>query len=146
MIVPFVLLLVALLPVVGMRADIWTVGLVSGILSAALMILAIALPVTSLGRLTRLLRPVLILALAAPAGWMLLQVIPLPHGLTNPIWASASAALNERLPGVISIDVGDTLLSLARYCAVIGVAIITAAVALDRERAAHILYILVAIA
>jgi hypothetical protein len=144
--IPFLILLVALLPVIGMRDDVWTVGLVSAILSAALMVMAVALPVTSLGRFTRLLRPVLILALAAPAAWMLLQIIPLPHALTNPIWASASAALNERLHGVISVDIGDTFLSLARYCAVIAIALVTAAVALDRERAAYILYILVAIA
>jgi hypothetical protein len=146
MMVPFLLLLAALLPAIGMRDDVWTVGLVSGILSAALMILAVALPVTSLVRITRLLRPVLLVALAAPAIWMLLQVIPLPHALINPIWASTSAALNERLQGVISVDIGDTLLSLARYCAVIAIAVVTAAVALDRERAAHILYVLVAIA
>jgi hypothetical protein len=146
MIVPFIMVSVALLPVIGMRNDIWAIGLVSGILSVALMVMAVALPVTSLGRLTRLLRPVLILALAAPAACMLLQVIPVPHPLTNPIWASTSAALNERLNGVISIDVGATLLSFARYCTVIAVALCTAAVALDRERAAHILYILVAIA
>jgi hypothetical protein len=146
MIVPFIMLLLALLPVIGTRDDVWTLGLVSGVLAVALMILAIALPVTRLDRFTRLLRPLLVLALAAPAVWMFLQVLPLPRALTNPIWASASVALNERLPGVISIDIGDTLLSLARYCAVIAVALIAAAVALDRERAAHILYILVVIA
>ena len=70
-------------------------------------------------------------------------MIPLPaHALANPIWASASGALNQRLSGVISIDIGATLLSLARYSAVLAAALVTTALALDRQRAAQILYIL----
>jgi hypothetical protein len=149
MIVPFITLasLVALIPAFVVIEGAWVIGAVSAILAAALMITAIALPVTSLTRLTRLLRPVLILVLAAPAVWMLLQVSPMPaRTLANPIWASAAAALNQQLAGAITVDIGATLLSLAQYCAVVAAALVTAAVTLDRQRAKHILFILVVIA
>jgi hypothetical protein len=149
MIVPFITLasLVALIPAFVMLEGAWVIGAVSAILATALMITAIALPVTSLTRLTRLLRPVLILVLAAPALWMLLQVCPMPaRALANPIWASAAAALNQQLAGAITVDIGATLLSLVQYCAVVAAALVTAAVTLDRQRAKHILFILVVIA
>lgn len=147
MIVVFVTLaaLVMLGPVLGMLNPVWAIGVASAILAAALMIMAIALPVNNLNRFTRLLRPALLL-LAAPALFMLLQVIPIPwRGLANPIWASASAALNQRFSGAITVDIGATLLSLAQYVAVIAAAVLTAAVTLDRQRARHILHLLMVI-
>jgi hypothetical protein len=146
MIAPFIMLLIALIPVIGMRDEALTVGVVSATLAVVLIIMAIALPVTSFGRFRRLLPPVFTLLLAAPALWMLVQVIPMPHALANPIWASTSAALNKRLSGVITIDIGATLLSLAQYCAVVAAALVTAGVTLDRQRAAQVLNILVVIA
>jgi hypothetical protein len=145
MIAPFIVLLIALIPVIGIRDEVLTVGVVSATFAVVLIIMAMALPVTSLGRFRRLLPPVFTLLLAAPALWMLVQIIPMPHALANPIWASTSAALNERLSGVITIDIGATLLSLAQYCAVVAAALVTAAVTLDRQRAAQILNILVMI-
>jgi hypothetical protein len=145
MIVPFIILalLVALVPAFETLDGVWTIGAASAILAAALMIIAVALPAMNLFRFSRLLRPILVVVLAAPVLWMLVQVIPLPaHALANPIWASASGALNQRFSGVISIDIGATLLSLVRYCAVLAAALVTTAVALDRQRAAQILYIL----
>jgi hypothetical protein len=71
----------------------------------------------------------------------------MPAGaLANPIWASAAAALNQQLAGAVTVDIGATLLSLTQYCAVVAAALVTAAVALDRQRAKHILFILVAVA
>ena len=146
MIVPFVTLasLVVLFPAFETFDGVWAIGTASASLAAALMIIAIALPAINLIRFTRLLRPILVVVLAAPVLWMLVQVIPLPaHALANPIWASASGALNQRLSGVISIDIGATLLSLAHYCAVLAAAVVATALALDRQRAAQILQILV---
>ena len=128
MIVPFITLasLVALIPAFVGLEGVWVIGAISAILTAALMITAIALPVASLTRLARLLRPVLILVLAAPALWMLLQVTPMPaRALANPIWASAAAALNQQLAGAITVDIGATLLSLVQYCAVVAAALVT---------------------
>jgi hypothetical protein len=148
MIVPSVMLasLVALIPALGMLDGVGMIGAVSAMLAAALMVLSIALPAASLVRFTRMLRPVVVVVLAAPALWMILQIIPMPAGaLVNPIWASASAALHQRFAGTITVDVGATLLSLAQYCAVIAAALVTAAVTLDRQRARHVLYILMVI-
>jgi len=147
MIIPFIALalMLAFIPV-GMRDDIWTIGAASGILAAALMMIAIALPVTSLARLVRLLSPALLAVLAVPALWMLFQVIPMPaRSLANPIWGSASAALHQSDGRAITIDIGETMLALARYAAMVAAALVTTAVALDRQRAAHILHILVAV-
>ena len=148
MIVPFFTLasLVVLIPAFAMLDSVGMIGAASAILAAALMVISIALPVASLARFAEMLRPVFILVLAAPALWMLLQITPMPADvLVNPIWASASAALNQRLSDTITVDVGATLLSLAHYCAVVAAALVTTAIALDRQRAMQILYILTAI-
>jgi hypothetical protein len=149
MIFPFaaLALLAALIPAFTIIDGVWTVGVASIILAPTLMATAIALPAVSLTRLTRLLRPAAILVVAAPAIWMLVQVIPMPAlALANPIWGSASAALNQRLADTITVDIGATLLSLAQYFAVVAAALVTGAVTLDRQRATYVLYILVVIA
>jgi hypothetical protein len=51
----------------------------------------------------------------------------------NPIWASSSSALNQRLAGTITVDIGATLLSLAQYCAVVAAALVTEAKTPPRE-------------
>ncbi|UTD27948.1 hypothetical protein [Bradyrhizobium sp. WD16] len=148
MIIPFIALafVVALIPAFGIIDANRAVGVASAVLALALVAVALTLPGTSLTRFTRLLRPVLIIVLVAPALWMLAQVLPMPAtALANPIWASASTALNQPIVGAITIDIGATLLSLAQYCAVIAAALVTAAIALDRQRAESILYILLAI-
>ncbi len=79
-----------------------------------------------------------------PALWMLVQVLPLkPVGLANPIWDSTAAALGRPLGGSISIDPGATLVSLARYLSVAAIALVAAAVAVDRYRSKWILFSLV---
>jgi hypothetical protein len=138
--------MVALIPIVGILDSVWILGATSAILATALMVIAIALPAGNLAHLMRLLQPVLLLVLTAPALWMLLQVIPMPPALANPIWTSASAALHQPLAGTITVDIGATLLSFAQYCAVVAAGLVTAAVALDRQRAKYILYIFVGIA
>jgi hypothetical protein len=80
---------------------------------------------------------------AIPALWTGIQALPMPlSGVANPIWASASAALNTPVTGAISIDPGLTLLGLGRYLFAIGVVFATAAVAIDRRRAAGTLTVL----
>jgi hypothetical protein len=77
---------------------------------------------------------------------MLLQVLPVARPLANPVWVSASAALEKPFVGAVSLDIGATLLSLARYCAVLACAFVTAAVTLDKPRAETVLSLLTAIA
>lgn len=115
-------------------------------LAAAALVVAIFPSPSSLG-LAKLLRPGLVVLLAAPALWMALQVVPMPMGkLGNPIWAAASAALNEPLGEMITVDTTATMFALAQYCAVLAAALITAIISLDRYRAAHVLHILLSIA
>jgi hypothetical protein len=54
--------------------------------------------------------------------------------------------LDKPLVGAISLDIGATLLSLARYCAGLAAAFVTAAVALDTQRAESVLSLLTAVA
>src|SRR5574337_502171 len=120
--VPFFALasLIALIPAFGMVGRFQAIGGASAILALALVAAALVMPAGSLGRFTRLMQPVLIALIAAPALWMVVQILPMPlHALANPIWSSASSALNRPLAGAITIDIGATLLSLAQYCAVV---------------------------
>ncbi|MGY3034393.1 hypothetical protein ACVIIV_003563 [Bradyrhizobium sp. USDA 4354] len=120
--------------------------LASLVLAAAALVVAIFPSPSSLG-LARLLRPGLVVVLAAPALWMALQAVPTPMGkLGNPIWATASAALNEPLAEKITVDTAATIFALAQYCAVLAAALITAVISLDRYRAAQVLHILLSIA
>jgi hypothetical protein len=90
--------------------------------------------------LLRVIRPVAFL-LAVPAVWMLVQIVPMAIGsLTHPVWTSAAAALNEAIPGRMSVDPGATLISLSRYLWVIGNMFAAMAVTIDRRRAEWILY------
>ncbi|MBW5438049.1 hypothetical protein FXB41_25805 [Bradyrhizobium canariense] len=130
----------------AMVGPLQILGAVSAILAVAMFAIAILIPAPALTQLARLLRPVFIITLAAPALWMILQVIPIPvREFGNPIWATAAAALNEPLAARLTVDVHATMLSLAQYIAVIAAALITALVALDRERAAHFLYVFTSI-
>lgn len=124
-----------------------TRSLLCGVLATAIVGVAIFAPSSALVRLARLLGPTLIFTLAIPAIWMALQIVPIPiHGLGNNIWASTSAALNEPLAERLTVDIPATVQSLTQYSAVIAVALLTAVVALDRERAAQLLHSLVAVA
>jgi hypothetical protein len=110
-------------------------GLTLAIVAAAVGITAATLNDDDLDQMTRLVRPITPLVLALSI-WMLLQISPFPgRWLANPVWSSATAALGGLKGGLISIDVGSTLLSFARYCQVIGIAALATALALDRRRA-----------
>lgn len=146
--VRFVILaeLVAITAALAMPESLHGWVLASSILAAAVLVVAIFPSPSTLG-LAKLLRPGLVVVLAAPALWMALQAVPMPMGkLGNPIWAAASAALNEPLAEMITVDTAATMFSLAQYCAVLAVAHITAVISLDRYRAVHVLHILLSIA
>src|SRR6267154_56510 len=82
-----------------------------------------------------------------PCLWMLLQVLPISiRSLANPVWVSAATALDQPFVGAISLDISAPLLSLARYCAILAAAFVTATVTLDKQRAASVLSLLTAIA
>jgi hypothetical protein len=139
--------LLALLPTLMMAGGTLALGLALAIVAIATLTTAVTLQGDELTRFSRLLRPVAVVALFIPAVWMLLQVLPMPASvLANPIWASASAALDRPLAGTVSLDTGATLLALARYCAGVAAAFVAAAVTLSRPRAETIFSLLTAIA
>ncbi|MCK1682384.1 hypothetical protein IVA87_23975 [Bradyrhizobium sp. 147] len=118
----------------------------SGILAAAILAVGLFAKPSTLTSFAKLLRPLIILALAAPVLWIALQVVPIPlRGLGNQIWATASAALHQPLAQRFSVDVHETVLALSHYNIVLAAALVTAVVALDTHRAAQVLYILVSI-
>jgi hypothetical protein len=119
-----------------------THGLVTATAAMSLAIVALLIRPGEAGFLATAIRPVAIVA-AVPVLWMLVQVLPLDSiGLAHPIWQSAAAALGRPIAGSISIDPGATVISLARYLSTVAVAFVAAAVAVDRNRAGWILFVL----
>jgi hypothetical protein len=149
MTVAFIILcsLLALLPSLMLVDGIAANGLVSAIGASGIVAVAFTLHTNDLNRFSRLLGPTAFIALFIPCLWMLLQVLPIPtQSLANPIWISTSAALGKPFVGAISVDIGATLLSLARYSASLAAALVTAAVTLNKQRAESVLSLLTAIA
>ena len=139
--------LLALLPALIMMNETLASGLVSAIVAIATVSVAFTLHTIDLNRFSRLLGPTAFIVLFIPCLWMLLQVLPIPiRSLANPIWISASTALDKPFVGAISLDIGAALLSLAHYCAALAAAFIAAAVTLNRQRAESVLSLLTAIA
>jgi len=121
-------------------------GVLSGFLAAAILGVGLFSTSSTLASFAKLLRPLFILALAAPVLWIALQVVPIPfRGLGNQIWAMASAALHQPLADRFSVDVRETMLALSHYNLVLAVALVTAVVALDKQRAAQVLSVLVSV-
>jgi hypothetical protein len=139
--------LLALVPTLMMVDGLLANGVVSAIAAIGMVTVAFTLHTSDLDRFSRLLGPTAFIVLFIPCLWMLLQVLPIPiRSLANPIWISASTALDKPFVGAISLDIGATLLSLAHYCAALAVAFIAAAVTLNRHRAESVLSLLTAIA
>jgi hypothetical protein len=149
MIAAFIILtsLIALLPALMMVDGILANGVVSAIVAIAMVTVVLTLHTSDLNRFSRLLRPTAFAVLFIPCLWMLLQILPIPiRSLANPVWVSASAALERPFVGAISLDISATLLSLASYCAILAAAFVTATVTLHKQRAESILSLLTAIA
>ena len=149
MIVPFIILtsLVALMPALRILDGTLATGVASAVVAVAMIVAALTLRSSGLNRFSRLIGPGAVVVLFVPRLWMLLQVLPTPaRSLAHPVWVSASTALNAPFRGAVSLDIGATLLSLARHGVVLATAFATATVALDRQRAGNVLSTLAAIA
>lgn len=133
-------LLIAVTPVLTIAGGVVAEGLLLAVAAIAIALLVLTASARELRRLATLLAPVAPVALI-PCIWMLAQIVPVPAWLAHPAWASAAAALDRPLLGAISLDIGATLLSLGRYCLVLAIVIVTACVALDRQRAESILFL-----
>ena len=138
--------LIALLPALMLIDGTVANGAVSALLAVATVAVVINLRTGDLNRFSRLLRPTAVIVLLIPGLCMLLQVVPVARSLANPVWVSASAALEKPFLGSVSMDIGGTLLSFVRYSAVLACAFVTAAVTLDKTRAERVLSLLAAVA
>jgi len=149
MIAAFIMLtsLIALLPALVMVDGILANGVVSAIVGIAMVTVVLALDTSGLNRFSRLLGPTAFVVVFIPCLWMLLQVLPISiRALANPVWVSTATALDQPFVGAISLDISATLLSLARYCAILAAAFVTATVTLDKQRAESVLSLLTGIA
>jgi hypothetical protein len=149
MIAAFVILtsLITLLPTLMMIDGILANGVVSAVVAIAMVTVVLTLPTSDLDRFSGLLGRAAFIVLFVPCLWMLLQILPIPpRSLANPVWVSASTALDKPFVGAISLDIGATLLSFGHYCAILVAAFITATVALNKQRAGSILSLLTGIA
>ena len=117
-----------------------TQTLVTGAVAAAMMISFRALRPGETKFFVSIIRPLAVTA-AVPALWMVMQVIPI-RALAHPMWKSAETALGHPLAGTISVDIGATVLALGQYLSMAAVAFVSAAVAVDRQRAEWLLFAL----
>jgi hypothetical protein len=117
-------------------------GLVAGVIAVALAITAQTLRPAETEFLVSIIRPVVAVAMV-PTLWVLVQLLPL-RLLAHPIWKSAETALGYLIAGTISVDPGASVIALGQYLSVIAVAFLSAAVAVDRQRAEWILFSLTA--
>jgi hypothetical protein len=118
-------------------------GLIAAILSGGIVAVVRSMREGEADFLLTLIRPVAGVAII-PVLWMLFQVLPVKAvGLAHPIWQSAEQALGYSVGGSISIDPGATLIALGQYLCMVAIALLTAAVAVERERAEWILFALV---
>jgi hypothetical protein len=85
--------------------------------------------------------PLPLLTAAIPALWIALQSLPLGF-LAHPIWKSTAVALHQPIAGAISIDPAASLITLGFYLSLIAIAFVSAAVAVDRQRAETLLFAL----
>jgi hypothetical protein len=110
-------------------------------LAVAVMLLLMmqSAPDTDIARSLKVFKPLGAAALL-PAAWMLLQIVPVPLGsLEHPVWRSAAAALAEPLSGHVSIDLGYTMRGLMFYLSLVALALVTAVLSRNRDRAETLL-------
>ncbi len=115
-------------------------GLFAGLAAAGIAIVALTMRPGEAQFLISMIRPIAPFA-AVPALWIIIQLLPL-RAIANPIWASAEAAVGHPLAGSISIDFGASVMALGLYLTAAAVAFLSAAVAVDRQRAEWILFTL----
>jgi hypothetical protein len=69
---------------------------------------------------------------------MIIQLLPLPF-LAHPVWKSVSPGFRSGITGSISVNIGATAIALVHYLSAAGMVLLTAAVAINRERAESVL-------
>ena len=108
----------------------------------ALVIIAHTLRPGETAFFVSIIRPPAIVA-AVLALWVIVQVLPLGV-FAHPIWKSAQTALKHPITSTMSLDPGASVVALGQYLSLTAVAFLSAAVAVDRQRAEWILFALTA--
>ncbi|PJG51833.1 hypothetical protein CVM73_28820 [Bradyrhizobium forestalis] len=122
-------------------------ALCSALLAIAVLATAAFASSSAIARLVQRLRLFLLVVLVVPAIYMTIQLAPIPiHGSGNPIWATASAALNVPLAERLTVDIGATVRAFLHYGTAVALALIATVVALDKQRAWQLLTMLVSVA
>jgi hypothetical protein len=131
--------LIAVAPIVLFADGTIVQSLIALVAAATLLIIGAEVRPREAAHLLKIIRPVLVL-LAIPALWILLQLSPMPFSaLVHPMWVSTAEALKIPLSGHISIDLGATLMGLARYLMAAGILVIATTIAIDRTRVEWVL-------
>lgn len=149
MTIAFIILnsVIVLVPALMVLSAPMTDGWISAALAIALTAVAAAMPKAMPDRVLRALGRLAVVILLVPALWMLVQLFPLQsEWLVNPVWVSASAAMDKPVLGAITVDIGATLLALARYVLLLAAGLLTLAIALNRQYAQNVLAMTTAVA
>ena len=113
--------------------------LIPFMLAAGLILVSANLAPGEAQHLSNVVSRPFVLVAAFPAVLMILQILPIPF-LANPVWTSVSPGFRHGIAGGISVDVGATALALVRYLSAVGVVLLAAAVATNRERTESVLF------
>jgi hypothetical protein len=136
----FLFALISASPIILLFDGLIVQGLIAGFVAVLLAATAGALRPGEAGFLIVILRPLLLIA-GLPALWILLQILSLGI-LVHPIWNSAQMAIGHPIVGHITIDPALSLIALGQYLSLTAVVYLTAAIAVDRQRAEWILFAL----
>jgi len=112
--------------------------LVPFLLAAGLILVSVKLPAREAQHMSEVVSRPYVLGAAIPVVLMIIQILPLPF-LANPVWTSVSPGFRNGIIGSISVDVGATAIALVNYLSAAGMLLLTAAVAINRNRAESIL-------
>jgi hypothetical protein len=141
----FLLGLIIAAPALVFADGLVAVGLVSLVAAVATAIVAAAIRKGEAEHLAKVVRGVWVIALV-PAVIVATEFVPFPFGsFTRSVWQSAGQALGTNLLGFNTIDPGRTVIVLGRYLALVAIAVVATAVAIDRRRSERILRDLMAV-
>jgi hypothetical protein len=112
--------------------------LIPFLLASGLILVSVKLPAREAQHMSEVVSRPYILGAALPAVLMIIQILPLPF-LANPVWTSVSPGFRNGITGSISVDVGATAIALVNYLSAAGMLLLTAAVAINRNRAESVL-------
>lgn len=113
-------------------------SLVPLLLAAGLILVSFKLTAGEMQHMSKLISRRFVLAAALPVVLMILQILPLPF-LANPVWTSVSPGFRHGIAGSISVDTGATAIAIVRYLSALGMLLLAASAAINRESAESVL-------